>query len=124
MSGATTREEALLAHHGAQRGQLASLLAGWLLSIGQTSAVKEVLAVLSRTVRKRCRCSGDASLSDDANRRQQFIAAAEHCHAHNVRFPNSLDEVQMLRSLGDNALLPAICSVASGTANVRAMTRR
>lgn len=44
-----------------------------------------------------------ASLSDDANERQQFIAAAEHCHAHNVRFPNSLDEVQMLQSLGDSA---------------------
>ena len=35
---------------------------------------------------------------------------------------NSLDEVQMLQSLGDSAL-PAIYSVASGTANV-AMTRR
>ena len=87
------------AHHGAQRVN-ASLLAGW-LSIGQTSAVKEVLAVLDS--QEALPMLWRASLSDDANERQQFIAAAEHCHAHNVRFPNSLDEVQMLQSLGDSA---------------------
>ncbi len=36
----------------------------------------------------------------------------------NVRFPNSLDEVQMLQSLGDSAFCPLSHSVASGTANV------
>lgn len=82
--------------------------------------MKEVLAVLDS--QEALPMLWRASLSDDANERQQFIAAAEHCHAHNVRFPNSLDEVQMLQSLGDSAL-PAIYSVASGTANV-AMTRR
>ncbi|CAH3634218.1 Lipopolysaccharide assembly protein B [Klebsiella pneumoniae] len=84
-----------------RRGVNASLLAGWLLSIGQTSAVKEVLAVLDS--QEALPMLWRASLSDDANERQQFIAAAEHCHAHNVRFPNSLDEVQMLQSLGDSA---------------------
>lgn len=92
--------EALLRITG-RRGVNASLLAGWLLSIGQTSAVKEVLAVLDS--QEALPMLWRASLSDDANERQQFIAAAEHCHAHNVRFPNSLDEVQMLQSLGDSA---------------------
>lgn len=63
-----------------------------------------------------------ASLNDDANKRQRLIAEAERCHARKVRFPNTLDEVQMLQTLSDSAL-PTICSVASGTANV-AMKRR
>ncbi len=63
--------------------------------------MKEVLAVLDS--QEALPMLWRASLSDDANERQQFIAAAEHCHAHNVRFPNSLDEVQMLQSLGDSA---------------------
>ncbi len=81
MSGATTRETL---RRITGRRVNASLLAGWLLSIGQTSAVKEVLAVLDS--QEALPMLWRASLSDDANERQQFIAAAEHCHAHNVRF--------------------------------------
>lgn len=44
-----------------------------------------------------------ASLSDDANKRQRLIAEAERCHVRKVRFPNTLDEVQMLQTLSDSA---------------------
>ncbi len=56
-----------------------------------------------------------AALSDVASERQHFISLAQHCHTLRVRFPNTLDEVQMLQKLDDSAL-PVICWVASGTA--------
>ncbi len=44
-----------------------------------------------------------AALSDVASERQHFISLAQHCHTLRVRFPNTLDEVQMLQKLDDSA---------------------
>jgi tetratricopeptide (TPR) repeat protein len=84
-----------------RRGINGSLLAGWLLSIGQKQAAKEVLEVLD--CQEALPMLWRASLSDDANKRQRLIAEAERCHARKVRFPNTLDEVQMLQTLSDSA---------------------
>lgn len=83
------------------RGINASLLAGWLLSLGQKQAATEVLALLD--CQEALPLLWRASLSNDATQRALFIAAAEECHARKVRFPNTLDEVQMLQTLGDSA---------------------
>ncbi|HBM3027883.1 TPA: DUF5107 domain-containing protein [Klebsiella oxytoca] len=84
-----------------RRGINGSLLAGWLLSIGQKQAAKEVLEVLD--CQEALPMLWRASLSDDANKRQRLIAEAERCHPQKVRFPNTLDEVQMLQTLSDSA---------------------
>ena len=61
-----------------------------------------------------------ASLSDNP---QSFIERARECLQNRVRFPNTLDEVQMLQTLEQSAL-PAIYSAVSGTANGGVMPRR
>ena len=43
-----------------------------------------------------------AALSDDPATRARYIAAARRCEANRVRFPNALDEVQMLQTLHDD----------------------
>ncbi|ALR77694.1 DUF5107 domain-containing protein [[Enterobacter] lignolyticus] len=93
-------QEALLQVTG-QRGINASLLAGWLLSIGQREAAEKMLMLLDS--QEALPLLWRASLSKDAAARQALVAAAERCHARRVRFPNTLDEVQMLQTLGDSA---------------------
>ncbi|VYU38833.1 DUF5107 domain-containing protein [Metakosakonia massiliensis] len=89
--------EALIAVTG-RRGANACALAGWLLSCGQTEAAREMLALLDS--QETLPLLWRASLSDDP---QPFIDQARACLQNRVRFPNSLDEVQMLQALGDNA---------------------
>jgi tetratricopeptide (TPR) repeat protein len=92
---------ASLLHVTGRRGVNGSLLAGWLLSIGQKQAASEILEVLD--CQEALPMLWRASLSDDAKTRAQFIVAAQQCHARKVRFPNTLDEVQMLQTLSDSA---------------------
>ncbi|MFW0767535.1 DUF5107 domain-containing protein [Trabulsiella odontotermitis] len=82
-----------------QRGANACLLAGWLTSLGQNDAAREMLQSLD--CQEALPLLWLASLTDDPAARQRFIATAETQHARHVRFPNTLDEVQMLQSLGD-----------------------
>jgi hypothetical protein len=95
-----------------------SLLAGWLLSIGQKSA-KTVLAILD------CQEAHSNAVARGIKRCSQrapalyLIGAAATLR---VRFPNTLDEVQMLQNWM-TVLLPVICWGASGTAK-DATTRR
>ncbi|MEF3103107.1 DUF5107 domain-containing protein [Raoultella terrigena] len=84
-----------------RRGANASLLAGWLLSIGQPSSAQALLALLDS--QEALPMLWRAALSDDADERQQFIASAQRCHALRVRFPNTLDEVWMLQRLEESA---------------------
>lgn len=84
-----------------RRGINASLLAGWLLSIGQKQIAKTVLAILD--CQEAIPMLWRAALSEVASERQRFISLAQHCHTLRVRFPNTLDEVQMLQKLDDSA---------------------
>lgn len=82
-----------------QRGANACLLAGWLSSLGQYAAAREMLAALESP--ETLPLLWQASLTDEVSVRQQLIAEAEVRHGSRVRFPNSLDEVQMLQTLDD-----------------------
>ncbi|HHG8771771.1 TPA: DUF5107 domain-containing protein [Raoultella planticola] len=93
-----TSRENLLRITG-RRGINASLLAGWLLSIGQQTAAQAMLDLLD--CQEAIPMLWRAALSHDARVRQQFIASAERCHSLRVRFPNTLDEILMLKTLGD-----------------------
>lgn len=77
-----------------RRGTNACELAGWLISFGMRDAAREVLEVLDS--QETLPMLWRASLSDNP---QPFITLAQACLRHRVRFPNSLDEVQMLQTL-------------------------
>lgn len=99
-----------------RRGINASLLAGWLLSIGQKQSAKTVLAILD--CQEGIPMLWRAALSEVASERQRFISMAQHCHTLRVR-PNTLDEVQMLQKHWMTVLLPVICWGASGISKRR-----
>lgn len=84
-----------------RRGINASLLAGWLLSMGQAASAEQLLAVLD--CQETIPLLWQASLTKNRDTRQQLLDAAQRCHANRVRFPNTLDEVQRLETLRDNA---------------------
>lgn len=84
-----------------QRGINASLLAGWLLSIGERAAAEKLLALLDS--QEALPLLWRASLTTDSASRQVLVEAAQRCHSRRVRFANTLDEVQMLQALGDSA---------------------
>lgn len=89
--------EALRAVTGC-RGINASYLAGWLLSLGQREQARELLAVLDsqETIPMLWR----AALEEDS---ANFLRQARESLSRRVRFPNTLDEVQMLQSLQNDA---------------------
>ena len=88
---------ALIAITG-RRGTNACELAGWLLSFGQKAAARELLELLDS--QETLPLLWRASLSDNP---QPFIAQARACLHNRVRFPNTLDEVQMLQTLEHSA---------------------
>lgn len=90
-------KEVLIAITG-RRGANACELAGWLVSCGQKEAARAVLTLLDS--QETLPMLWRASLSDDP---QPFIAQARDCLHNRVRFPNTLDEVQMLQTLSDCA---------------------
>lgn len=96
---AAAREKLLLVT--GRRGANACVLAGWLTSMGMSFAAREVLDLLDsqETLPQLWR----AALSDNAEMRIRHLAAARCCEPNRVRFPNALDEVQMLQTLQDDA---------------------
>lgn len=81
-----------------RRGMNASYLAGWLMSLGQKTQAVELLAVLDS--QETLPMLWRAALGDS---REPFLQQAENCFTHRVRFPNTLDEVQMLQQLQDDS---------------------
>ena len=81
-----------------RRGTNASVLAGWLLSLGKKQDAAALLACLD--CQETIPLLWQASLSDSP---QPYLQNAQRCFAHRVRFPNTLDEVVMLQSLSQNA---------------------
>lgn len=96
---AAAREKLLLVT--GRRGANACVLAGWLTSMGMSFAAREVLDLLDsqETLPQLWR----AALSDNAETRARYLVAARRCEPNRVRFPNTLDEVQMLQTLQDDA---------------------
>ncbi|HEY3591787.1 MAG TPA: DUF5107 domain-containing protein [Buttiauxella sp.] len=80
-----------------QRGVNASVLAGWLVSLGCESAAKEMLSVLKS--QEAMPLLWQAALETDRVLQQDFVQQAQENFARKVRFPNTLDEVQMLQNL-------------------------
>jgi len=81
-----------------QRGINASYLAGWLLSLGQKEDARKLLEVLDS--QETLPMLWRAALNAD---RQSFLQQARDCFARRVRFPNTLDEIQLLQQLTDDA---------------------
>jgi tetratricopeptide (TPR) repeat protein len=81
-----------------RRGTNACELAGWLTSLGQQDAARDVLELLDS--QETLPMLWRASLSDNP---QSFIIRARECLQNRVRFPNTLDEVQMLQTLAHSA---------------------
>ncbi|MDM2928440.1 DUF5107 domain-containing protein [Citrobacter sp. Cm046] len=81
-----------------RRGTNACELAGWLTSFGQQDAARDVLELLDS--QETLPMLWRASLSEDP---QPFIDRARKCLQKRVRFPNTLDEVQMLQTLVQSA---------------------
>lgn len=77
-----------------RRGTNACELAGWLTSFGQQDAARRVLDLLDS--QETLPMLWRASLSENP---QPLIARARECLQNRVRFPNTLDEVQMLQTL-------------------------
>lgn len=80
-----------------RRGANACELAGWLLSFGQRQAALELLELLDS--QQMLPMFWRASLSDNP---QPWLKKARDCMTHSIRFPNTLDEVQMLQSLAED----------------------
>ncbi|WP_297207786.1 DUF5107 domain-containing protein [uncultured Pluralibacter sp.] len=81
-----------------RRGINASYLAGWLLSLGQREQARELLALLDS--RETIPALWRAALEDN---RARFLEEARTSFSLRVRFPNTLDEIQMLQTLQDDA---------------------
>lgn len=81
-----------------RRGTNACELAGWLTSLGLRAEAKAVLQLLDS--QETLALMWLASLSENP---QPLIERARTCLRHRVRFPNTLNEVQMLQTLQDNA---------------------
>ncbi|EJF30208.1 MULTISPECIES: DUF5107 domain-containing protein [Enterobacteriaceae] len=80
-----------------QRGTNASVLAGWLMSFGAEHAARELLTVLN--AQETMPLLWQASLESDPQRQQNYLVQAREQFTARVRFPNTLDEVQMLMRL-------------------------
>lgn len=80
-----------------QRGTNASILAGWLVSLGLREDARTLLAVLDS--QETLPLLWRAALGDD---RAANLQRARQAFARRVRFPNTLDEVQMLQQLQDS----------------------
>lgn len=100
IAGDQASQESLLQITG-RRGVNASTLAGWLVSLGREEDAKNMLALLD--CQETIPLLWQASLCAKRDGRQRLLAQAQRCHARHVRFPNTLDEVQMLQSLKDDA---------------------
>lgn len=94
--GGDADREALLQVTG-QRGINASVLAGWLVSLGLRDEARAVLGLLDS--QETLPLLWRAALGDD---RAANLARARQVFARRVRFPNTLDEVQMLQQLQDD----------------------
>ncbi|MBB1201904.1 DUF5107 domain-containing protein [Enterobacteriaceae bacterium 89] len=94
----TDGDDAALRNLTGGRGINASVLAGWLLSLGQKQEAAELLAVLNS--QETMPLLWRATLGGD---RASLLQQARQCFARRVRFPNTLDEVQMLQQLQDDA---------------------
>lgn len=81
-----------------RRGINASYLAGWLLSLGQKVQALELLRVIDS--QETLPMLWRAALGDH---RDACLQQARACFARRVRFPNTLDEIQMLQQLPDDA---------------------
>ncbi|XUA20221.1 DUF5107 domain-containing protein [Citrobacter sp. OP27] len=81
-----------------RRGINASYLAGWLLSLGQKEDARKLLEVLDS--QETLPMLWRAALNAD---RQPYLQRARDCFARRVRFPNTLDEIQLLQQLTDDA---------------------
>jgi tetratricopeptide (TPR) repeat protein len=79
-----------------QRGENASILAGWLVGMGAEAAAKAMLTALDS--QEAMPLLWQAALAE-GEVRQQFLTLAQQRFAAKVRFPNTLDEVQMLQRL-------------------------
>ncbi|MFG6654720.1 DUF5107 domain-containing protein [Scandinavium sp. M-37] len=77
-----------------RRGINASYLTGWLLSLGQKTEALALLKVLDS--QETLPMLWRAALGDD---RAVSLQQARACFARRVRFPNTLDEIQMLHPL-------------------------
>lgn len=92
--------QAMLLQITGRRGINASMLSGWLVSLGRTDAAEKVLMLLD--CQETIPLLWQASLSQKREVRERLLDAAQNCHARHVRFPNTLDEVQMLQTLKDD----------------------
>jgi tetratricopeptide (TPR) repeat protein len=81
-----------------RRGINASYLAGWLLSLGQKAEALALLQLLDS--QETLPMLWRAALGDN---REACLQQARACFARRVRFPNTLDEIQMLQPLADDA---------------------
>jgi tetratricopeptide (TPR) repeat protein len=81
-----------------RRGINASYLAGWLLSLGQKTQALRLLEILDS--QETLPMLWRAALGGDP---EQCLQQARACFARRVRFPNTLDEVQMLQQLPHDA---------------------
>jgi tetratricopeptide (TPR) repeat protein len=79
-----------------QRGENASILAGWLVGMGAEAAAKAMLTALDS--QEAMPLLWQAALAE-GEVRQQYLTLAQQRFAAKVRFPNTLDEVQMLQRL-------------------------
>lgn len=80
-----------------RRGANACTLAGWLLSMGLKKEAAAILALLDS--QETLPLMWRAALSDDSAERNELVAKARQVQGSRVRFPNSLDEVQMLQDI-------------------------
>ena len=83
-----------------QRGVNASVLAGWLVSLGMHAQARDLLAQLDNP--ETLPLLWRAALAEDATQRQTWLAQAKANFSQHVRFPNLVDEVDMLRQLADD----------------------
>jgi len=80
-----------------QRGVNASVLAGWLVNLGMKAEARELLALLDNP--ETLPLLWRAALEEDDVQRQRWLALAKANFTIKVRFPNLVDEVEMLRQL-------------------------
>ncbi len=79
------------------RGINSSVLAAWLVSLGMSADALDILTLLDN--KETMPLLWRAALTEDVNRQCQLVAKAQNNFALKVRFPNIVEEVDMLRKL-------------------------
>ncbi|WP_409306724.1 DUF5107 domain-containing protein [Pectobacterium sp. B1J-3] len=82
------------------RGVNSSILAGWLVNLGMAKEAYEILTLLDN--HETMPLLWRAALTQDHTEKSELVAKAQRNFALKVRFPNLIEEVDMLRQLADH----------------------